>query len=437
MKRLAVIGALAAAIAAAVPAGAQDNFVLFGLGLFSPAASDQWDLPVRWEGSVVVRFESSFGDGEVVWSPGRHGQFTVAELETRNGHRMSAFLASTDDGSSSARVESASGVCTDTNSEVFDEAAVIDGTNGIRVGLAGPSPHAGGFHMTETRCGGPLLDDIGRALAMVAVPRKKLVAGNFDIDLRGSAPLAVHGMTASVHSTVVAHVGARVPDRQPVEQAEPAGRTQELTVRYALEHVTGAATATFLGGGELCSDLDSCGRAATLQLRAGSPRDGDVELTAYAKARRPLADLRAAVGLPGRRGRAAGIDWAGYGRWTSRANVLAANLSRDGQTLCSDERHVPELVLQLTPSGSRVTAELAPVVFEPRTSCPGPALSTASPRPVVASGSFPVRMLRHNRLTLHLTHGRGLETDGWMGQTRADVTIVLRRTSVTHRRFRF
>jgi hypothetical protein len=77
----------------------------------------------------------------------------------------------------------------------------------------------------------------------------------------------------------------------------------------------------------------------------------------------------------------------------------------------------------------------------PRRVCPyelpGPSLSTPGFQEALARGSFPLSALRRERVTIHLTRAPALATDGWSGTRRPDVRIVLRRTSVTHRRFNF
>jgi hypothetical protein len=441
-RRIALVVALAAAIAGAVPAAAQieGSIFLISFDLGNPRTVKQWDLPVRWEGSVVVRFQSAFGSGETVWTPGPTGQFTVAENRTRSGRRMFAFLASTTTALTHARVESPWGVCTDTSSsELFDRAAVVGGANGVRLGLASASPRGAGFHMSETDCGGPLFDDIGRALGMVALPRAKLLKGGFDIDFRGSAPLVTTaGMRGTVASTVVAHVGARQPPpRQSRERATPGG-SNLMTVRYRIERVSGRMQADFTGGGELCAELASCGARELIGMRTAAPRGAALEISAYASGKRPLADLRAALGLPNKGGRSKGIAWSGHGSLSSRTTLVSASLIRDGTPVCKDQRHVPALELGLRPDGGRIEAHLAAgVTTSMRTSCPGPALSRGGFEPILAAGSLPRDALEHKRITLRLTQGQRLESDGWSGRTRADFTIVLRRTSVSTRHFDF
>jgi hypothetical protein len=430
MRRAAIAGAVAAALALGASASAQEsNFFAISFGPAGARDLKSWDLPVRWEGTVVVRFQGAFGDGRIVWTPGRQGQFTVAQYRTRKGRQMDAFLASTGGSSASARVQSATGVCTDTGASLFDAAAISPVKSGVQVALAGPTAAAGGFHMTETRCGGPLFDDVGRALGSVHISRRQLAKGGFDIDLRGSAPLAVPGMQGSVDSTVVAHVARRRATPTQVERPVPGGGPFDLAVRYRVERVSGTLSAAVAGGGNLCAELDSCGRSETLTLRAGAPSSGTVQLHALTAKRSGLSELRTALGL--RRGRARAVPWNGFGSWNSNATTLAAVMSDTGGELCRDERSLSSLGLQLTPIGSRVRAELTPdQTGVARTSCPGPALASPEGRQVVASGSVPRSALRRDRVTFHLTSGAALETDGWSGQTTPDITVVIRRTSV-------
>jgi hypothetical protein len=440
VKRRFLIGAAVAVSAfGAIPASAQfeDSVVIVSFGLGNPRTVQQWDLPVHWEGSVVVRFESDFGSGEIVWTPGPTGQFSVAENKTRNGRRMAAFLGA---GSPTihARVESATGTCTDAGEGgALDQAAVSRAKDGVLIRLAGTTPASGGFHVTETQCGGPLFNDIGRALRTVHLRRQQLRKGDFDIDLSGSAAVSAPGMRGTVVSTVVAHVGTRDEIRRP-RITRDHGSVKSITVEYAVERVSGRLQGDFSGGGELCAELDSCGRTATLSLTPGKPLHATVALAAYSSAKRPAADLRAAVGLPSEEGRAKGIDWSGFGSLSSRSNLLSAAVLRDGTPFCKDQRHVPAIALQLQPAGTRVGASLTSYPgSELRTSCPGPDVSSGGFGDTLASGSVPLSALRRPRVTLHLTRGHAIERDGWSGRTRADFTIVLRRSSVSVRRFRF
>jgi hypothetical protein len=131
------------------------------------------------------------------------------------------------------------------------------------------------------------------------------------------------------------------------------------------------------------------------------------------------------------------VQWNGYGAWRSDATTLGAVLSNPTGELCRDKRRLVGLALRLRPAGERVRADLvADPTTAPRTSCPGPSLAAgAGALEVLASGEVPRSALRRDRVTLRLTRGRPLETDGWAGETRADVTVVIRRTSVKVERF--
>jgi hypothetical protein len=292
--------------------------------------------------------------------------------------------------------------------------------------------------MSETDCGGPLFDDIGRALGMVTVPRAKLLKGGFDIDFHGSAPLSAAGLQGTVESTVVAHVGARQPPpRQAPERASPAG-TNLMTVRYRIERVSGGMQADFTGTGELCAELASCGVRELIEMRTTAPRGAGLDISAYAGGTRSLTDLRAALGLPNSGGRPNGITWSGSGALSSHGVLVKASLLRGGDPVCEDERHAPALELGLRPDGKRIEAQLtAGATASMRTSCPGPALSHGGFAPILATGSLPRNALERKRIRLRLSQGQRLESDGWSGRTRADFTIVLRRASVRTRHFSF
>jgi hypothetical protein len=437
-RRLVAATACLLVLAAATPAPAQNSLSYFAIGfdLGNPATIKQWDLPARFEGSVVVRFERGQESGRIVWTPGPGAQLTVAENQTRRGHRMSAFLASTSGTRTVARVDGPAGVCTDLQQNELDDAAVQDGRRGVGFGLAAAAAgRVGGFHLTETSCGGPLSDDVGRALGMVSVGRQALVRGGFDIDLRRSAPLAVPGMQATVTSTVVVHVGKRrgTPRRAVAQPGgPPQPPTRELRVNYAVERVSGGVSAVATGGGELCPALASCGSSQTIKLRNGHAAHGDGYLVAYAPAPRPDADLRAAVGQPNRGGRPHGVSFAGFARWSAPAALVSVATGVAGSA-CSDQRHTSLFQLQLEQRrGARVAATLWPATTL-RTSCAGPPLGQYLTGPPLATGTVPLRELARSRVTIHLTRPAMFATDGWSLVSHPDLTVVLRRTGVTLR----
>src|SRR3954464_3188027 len=75
-----------------------------------------------------------------------------------------------------------------------------------------------------------------------------------------------------------------------------------------------------------------------------------------------------------------------------------------------------------TPCAPAPPAPAAPM----RTRCPGPGGLEAPSD--FATGSFPIGILRHRRITLHLTRGGRYSSGGYSGRATPAVTVVLRRT---------
>src|SRR6476620_2120226 len=125
MRRLVTAAVLVAALCGSGGAGAADisggGFIFLGIGDLRTLQG--WDLPARFEGTVKVNFQSGFGTGHTVWSPGQPAQLTIAKLKTRNGIRYTALLASTGSHGVTARVDRPGGLCTDVQSNLFDIAA--------------------------------------------------------------------------------------------------------------------------------------------------------------------------------------------------------------------------------------------------------------------------------------------------------------------------
>ncbi|MFL5895683.1 MAG: hypothetical protein ACJ76Z_11320 [Thermoleophilaceae bacterium] len=399
-------------------------------------------MPARFEGRVVVHFDGPAGNGTIVWTPPPRGQMTVAEVKRRGKlPEMDGFLG-TSGGSGAdvaARVVSRDGgVCTDAQSGLFAQASTESLRSGIRFALAGAAARTGGFQMTETRCGGPLSADLSGVLPVVQVPRARLRKGGFDLDFRRSGPLSTADMTGTVESTVVVHVGKRNPAQRRPRFPERKHAYKQLSVAYRITEVTGRLTAAFQGGGELCAELDSCGATATATLDPGGAATGDAELSVLAPAKRPLRDLRAALGLS-RGGRAGGLQVQGFGSWVSGRGTLTATVARGDAQTCADSRPIEGSAFVLQRRGGDLRATLigpstANVI---RTRCPGPSLLDASADAPLATGAVPLRALAHRRVVIHLTSGGPRVTDGWQGTAAGDLTVVLRRGKARLTRVRF
>src|SRR6202023_952896 len=78
-------------------------------------------------------------------------------------------------------------------------------------------------------------------------------------------------------------------------------------------------------------------------------------------------------------------------------------------------------------------AGLAPARDLLRTRCPGPVLRDIQSQQALASTGFPGQRFGEPMLTVHLTKGVDVVGPGFSWHSRPNLTIVLRRTSVTER----
>jgi hypothetical protein len=427
VRTLALIVAVATACAC-VPASAQDNTSVSFIVGFGPGFHElaRWDMSVRFEGDVIVRFSGGGEDGTIVWTPGQAGQMTAAEGTTRTGHRqVTAFLGPTGGQSAVAQVTRGGRTCTDRRAPFFDAAAVRQGSRQVRIGLVGGGSAGMGFHLTETLCGGPLGVDLAQVLRPVPVAVAQLRKGRFDVDLRASGAFAHAALHGSVESTLIAHVGPR--QRPPRDDAPPRHRLhreRNLEVRYAVERVRGSLGAAFRGG-ELCDAFASCGTTGSWLARPGRSPRGTISLHVDAPLSRSVGEMKAAVGLTA--GPAPDLPVAGSGSWSSRGASLTATTS-DG---CSDTRRPGNNAVQLARRGGSVAVDLYADIGLARTSCPGPGLGGQDPgTSLLATAHVPLRAFRKQRVTIRFTRGVALEMDGWSGAIKPQLTLVLRRTRV-------
>jgi hypothetical protein len=438
MRRGALIAALTAVAVACLgaPATGQNGggfyTVLVGFG---PSFRHQWDMGVRFEGSVVVRFSGPSEAGTVVWTPGEGGQLTAAEGHTRDGKRaFTAFLGPIGGQAAVAHVLRDGRLCTDEGSPFLDGASVRQGRDGVRVALVASGPAGGGLSLTETRCGGPLSGDLAQVLRPVRLTAAQLRTGRFDIDLRASGAFAHGDLRGTVESTVVAHVGRRRPPERDNHRAPPGKPYRELNVTYSVERVDGTVAAAFAGG-ELCDELGSCGDAGTWLLRPGQTH-GTVTTRVFAPLARPPRDLLTAAGLE-TGGDTHRLQFYGSGNWSSRSAALTASVTRAGRQICADTRRTGGGAVQLEGSGQSVRVTLLALDDPLRTSCPGPALADGFAGSPLATGTIPLRSLGKRRVVVPLRRGSSVTTDGWAGTTRPSLTLVLRRNHLRFSRFSF
>jgi hypothetical protein len=428
------------ALACLVPAqsAAQDDGNVFSVIIgFGPGFRERTraNMDVRFEGSVVVRYSGRGESGTIVWTPGQRGQFTVAEGLDRSGRRLyQAWLGGTGGQAVVARVARGDHVCTDRKSAILDGAFIRGKRDGLDLALTG-SGRAVGFSLTETDCGGPLSGSLAQVLRPVTVSAADLRRGRFDVDLRASGPFADGPLKGTVESTVVAHIGRAQRERQ---QPEPMPRRprplyRNLSVRYRIERVSGQIAASFRPG-ELCDELASCGGTAGWSLQVAGR--GSVYLQASAPATRSESDLRAATGLRPS-GDPRGIQVFGGGEWTGNTS-FTATATVPGEEPCTDSRRIGGSGLRLEPSGSFIEITALGGLGMTRTSCPGPAMSDDPTNPsVIASGRVPLAAFAHDRVRVALSRGTPIESDGWTGATKPDLTFVLKRVRVSTRVERF
>ena len=425
MRRVAALTGLVIAFLA-TPAGAASggNFILVSFGSPDFHEIKQWDMNVRFAGSVVVRYSGPGESGTIVWSPGRDGQFTVAVGRDRAGHpQYSGYLGPSGGQMTVAQVTRAAGTCADRRETLFDSAAITNGGRALAIGLVPSRGSTSGLRLTETNCGGPLATAFRHLFHPVHVPARSLAKGKFDVDLRGAGSFTDGPLGGTVESTVVAHVGRRL--RPPSDKdfgPITSHRYRELDVHYAIERVSGTLGAAFKGG-ELCEALASCGDAGTWVLRAGRAH-GTMVVRVLTRVSQPLHDLKAAAGLV-RAGRGHLPEMDGSGSWSSRGGSLAATSSG-----CSDRRPSGDAALRIARRGRSAIVTVYSAAGILRTRCPGPGVSDDVSGSPLARARIPLRALGRRRVRIHVGGGVAIDTDGWSGATKPDLTIVLRRTRV-------
>lgn len=303
--------------------------------------------------------------------------------------------------------------------------------------LSLPSANFAPSEVLRTDCAGPTTSDVAALLPSRRIGERELARGHTRLDFSVDAPFAAHGLAGTLHSTVVVKVGAGT--REPLNNSSdssglPPGthrvRERMLTAEYRVERVSGSVVASVRGSDhpDACGPLDACGIAGSVTVNPTASA-GLATIRAIGSARRSAGELRRALGLS-RGPRPRGVQRFGDVFWERDRGRVASDLTRDGAPACSDS--VPIVgggSINLAFSGRRLRAEYGPEGTDPmRTRCPGPGGLEAPSD--FATGSFPIGILRHRRITLHLTRGGRYSSGGYSGRTSPDVTVVLRRTRV-------
>jgi hypothetical protein len=225
-----------------------------------------------------------------------------------------------------------------------------------------------------TRCAGPRDADVLPRLPTPSVSVTALKHGRSTVSLVGSRPLASHGFTGSITSTLVLHIGRSGKPRTEGNTAPRHGRAgRQINVTYRatlsgtiVEEVRGAADPL------VCRALGSCGLTGTITLTPPAAAT-TAHLTVDARATTPRRELLAAAGLgPGSPGPVRGFGFLG-GR---AGGTLVANL-RQGSEHCVDTGRPGALQLIIATGAGRWGVSMFPgeAIGGPGSSgsrCPGP-----------------------------------------------------------------
>jgi hypothetical protein len=388
--------------------------------------------------------------GRVRWSPSGPGE--IVALGYRDGGRRveQGFITLSQDYEperldTSARVRRGGppgSLCADGVSQTLVESST-ETRRGSAIDLRLLSLPSASFAPPEvlrTDCAGPTTSDVAALLPSRRISERQLARGHRKLDFSADAPFATHGLAGTLHSTVVVKVGAGT--REPLNNGSngsglPPGehkvRERELTAEYRVERVSGTVVTSVRGSDDpdLCGPLDACGITGSVTVTP-TASTGLATIRAIGSARRSPAELRRALGLS-RGPRPRGVQRFGDVFWERDRGRVVSDLTRDGAPACSDS--VPIVGgggLNLAFSGRRLKADYGTEGFGVtdlmRTRCPGPGGLDAPSD--FATASFPIGILRHRRITLHLTRGARYSSAGYSGRTSPDVTVVLRRTRV-------
>jgi hypothetical protein len=448
--RLVSIAVLAGIALAAAPRAPGDATAT------TPARIGPATIPVRTEGSVEVEFSqtpvgacgSCGAAGTLSWEPVEEAQL---EIDVSRHGRLEGLLVlfgglgetgpKTTSHVTRTRPDGSTGTCSDARSWdllVLDFAA--HSPQRLEARLARGAPDDTGIF--RTRCGGPIETDLVQALPSATLDSKVLAAGRTTIDLSGTRSFTGRGLSGTVRSSLVLHLGTplREPpaERLPIPARLPVQALRTVTATYSVTRVSGSVETTFgtVADRSLCEPLDACGATGSVRL-APLASSGKATFVAYGSARRTSARaLRVALGLvPGRRPR--GITALGGVEW-GRDTGQAVEAFTDGfARRCSDATQLARGFVTLWMGPRRAFAgygrgsdfDLDPF----RTRCPGPSLADVAQDHPLAAGTIPRAEFRKREVVIRLDRGRTFESEPYRGETKAALTVVLRRLRVRDR----
>jgi hypothetical protein len=419
--------ALAAVVLGCLAAGAPARAHSPGSLKFVVSASGE--LVVDWSGDPATcePLGRCGMRGTVAWRLPERGTMSLGRTRSRGGRRAVSGEVSLDlfGGNVIARVRTGDRLCADTGAG-GGHIELSSGDGGRTVTISAPAVGEYGVGSLSTRCAGPLGADIAGALPVLRVPYERLARGRTSLRLAGTAGFAAGGLRGTVTSSVTLRIGRpRREKPDPADLDDLSGLVLAQS-RFRVAEVRGDVTAALAGasGGD-CVALDTCGVTGA-QRYAPALTTGRVELFAYAPRGRGRRAVRAALGLaPG--GVAPGIGAEGYGAFAG-AGRIEASVGRPGEPPCVDSVPLRGMALSVQPRGTRASVTIDPDTDGPvRTRCPGPFLVH---RRGIATADVPLRDLGRRRVELTFDRPASLLDDGWTGQARPALTVVLERVPV-------
>jgi hypothetical protein len=424
--------------ATAAPAHGQVAFVfdVSGAGpahLLGADLEATGDVTAEFSGDRAAGCEAAGNcdvSGVVVWTPSRSGTLVAVQYVHRRRIHTSGLMDltgfdSADSGAVAAVRRGDAGNCSDVG------ASVGGGSLEDRPGralLLSPVT-AGSADPFDTRCPGPLAEDLRGSLPRVSLPFNRIRRGTF-IDLSGTHPFAAAGLSGTVRSTLALRVTAvqRVDGRNtpPAPRSPKRNLMRTVFSSYRVDQVAGRVPIDYSGlpGTGACAALDSCGVTGTMALETRSG-GGTMTLAATGPARRGRKDFLTALGLA-RGGNPRGLRVAGYGFWAGDGTTTTEAV-RPGAPACRDSAPLSGGLLEAQPGRSTAlfSYESSDGSGSPRTRCPGPLLGAAFEPARLATGTLPLRQLARPLAAVHMRTGTELSDDGYSMRTRPDLSVAL------------
>jgi hypothetical protein len=274
-----------------------------------------------------------------------------------------------------------------------------------------------------------------------SIELEALRSGGTTVDLSGEQSFLASGFAGAVKSSVKLKLGAPLAPFISLSSPKSASKRRQprsLTATYRIARIDGSVLTSFSGSAEpsLCAPLAACGSSGTVRA-APLTTSGKATFFADAGAKRTsYRQLRAALGIVrGRRAR--GITVYGEAEWSRGIGSIAESYSGADGRSCNDSVPLQDGRLAFTFGRRRVFASYGrddlygAGTF--RTRCPGPSLADVAHDHPLATGAVGLRAFRKQRVVIKLESHRLFDSAPFQGETRAALTVVLRRVRVSRK----